>query len=158
MSTQNVKSQFIEETGLVYERMGLTRMAGRIHGYLMVTDKEPVSFDELAQVLQASKSAISTNVRALINIKFIKPVTLPGDRKTYYSLSPDIPWSELLREKMQELVAVRKHFDKGLELRMNKSDKQSLWLANASEFYGWMSEEFPLILDRWEEHKQNHRK
>jgi DNA-binding transcriptional regulator GbsR (MarR family) len=47
----------------------------------MITDKEMVSFDELTQALQASKSAISANVKRLISLGFNKPVTLPDDRK-----------------------------------------------------------------------------
>ncbi len=154
MATQNIRAEFVEETGLIYEKLGLTRMAGRIHGYLMVSDKEMVSFDELTQVLQASKSAISTNVKSLLSINFIKAITLTGDRKTYYSLSPEISWSELMKRKMAELNVIKNHFIKGFDLRMNKNDKPAQWLKNASEFYNWMNDEFPLLLQLWEEHQQ----
>lgn len=154
MATQNIRSEFIEETALIYEGMGLTRMAGRIHGYLMVSDEEVVSFDELTQALQASKSAISTNLKALVAVKFIKPITLPGDRKTYYSLSPEINWSETIRQKMQQMALIKNHFSKGLQLRMNKTDKPSQWLAQAIDFNTWMLNEFPKILNSWEDHEQ----
>ncbi len=158
MATQNNRSQYIEETALLYETMGLTRMAGRIHGYLMVTDKEQVSFDELTLALQASKSAISANVKALLAVNFIKAMTLPGDRKTYYSLSPDICWTDFFRKRAEQMTIIRNHFDKGLSLRMNKSDKPAQWIKNAGEFYTWMADEFGPLLTRWEEYQAEKKK
>lgn len=154
MATQNIRAEFIEETGIIYEGFGLTRMAGRIHGYLMVSDKEMVSFDELTQVLQASKSAISTNLKALLAVKFIKATTLPGDRKTYYSLAPEISWSDLIKSKIEQIQIIKKHFEKGMELRINKNDRPSQWLAKANYFYEWIGNEFPTLINRWEEHQR----
>ncbi len=151
----NERSAFIEETGLLFENFGMTRMAGRILGYLMVTDKEMVSFDELTHVLQASKSSISTNVKALTFTHFIKPITTPGDRKTYYMLSPDVSWVEMYRTRMQQLDLMVKVFEKGLGLRTNSKDKSSQWLQNGIDFYSWVLKEFPHVLDKWEEHVKN---
>lgn len=153
MSTLNERSVFIEETGIFFESMGLTRMAGRILGLLMVTDKEMVSFDELTQVLQASKSSISTNVKALIQTRFVKPVTSPGDRKTYYMLSQEISWQEIFNKKARELDFLKSIFDKALSLRTNKNDKSSQWLIDAVEFYGWLMQQFPLLMEKWEKYK-----
>lgn len=153
MSQYNERTSFIEETGLLFENLGTTRMAGRILGYLMVTDKELVSFDELCQVLQASKSSISTNVKSLITLHYVKPVTLPGDRKTYYMLSPDIDWVETLMKRIELLRIMNKLFHKGLDLRVNKNDKASEWLKKSVEFYEWVVDEYPKFLARWEKEK-----
>ncbi|ASB49854.1 GbsR/MarR family transcriptional regulator [Alkalitalea saponilacus] len=155
MSTINDRSAYIEETGLLFETFGMTRMAGRILGYLMVTDKEMVSFDELTQVLQASKSSISTNVKAMTQTKFIKPVSVPGDRKTYYMLSDDISWVELFYQRTEQLKYLKALYEKGLNLRSNKKDKSSVWLENAIEFYDWIILEFPEILKKWQDFKSN---
>lgn len=155
MPTINERSAFVEETGILFESMGMTRMAGRILGFLMVTDKEMVSFDELTQVLQASKSSISTNVKALIQIKFIKPVTNPGERKTYYMLSHDISWSDIFNSKLKELNSLISVFNKALSLRANKNDKPAQWVDKAMEFYEWMGKEFPKLMEKWEEHQKS---
>ncbi len=154
MSQHNERAKFIEETGILFEQMGLTRMSGRILGYLMISDKEEVSFDEMTKVLQASKSSISTNLKALAQIEFIKPLTKPGDRKTYYMLSPDMDWSRLFEKRLHTLRQLSELFNKGLELRVNKQDKPAEWLHGAQEFYEWVGREFPEMLNRWKEIKK----
>ena len=70
------RQEYIEECGLIMEQSGLTRMVGRIIGYLAVSDKELVSFEEFTEVLQASKSSISTSVKMLTAMNLIKPATI----------------------------------------------------------------------------------
>ncbi len=153
MSQYNERTAFIEETGLLFENLGTTRMAGRILGYLMISDKEVVSFDELRQVLQASKSSISTNVKSLITLHYVKPLTLPGDRKTYYMLSPELDWVESLMRRVELLKVLNKLFRRALDLRVNKQDKPSEWLKMSVEFYDWVAKEYPKFLLRWEKEK-----
>ncbi len=156
MSLYNERTNFIEETGIIFEKIGVTRMAGRILGYLMVSDKEMVSFDELTQVLQASKSSISTNLKTLVQIAFVKPITLPGDRKTYYMLSADMDWIHYLENRMQLLNIMNQMFKKGLNLRVNQNDKAAQWLQDATSFYDWIIREFPKVIERYkEESKKN---
>jgi DNA-binding transcriptional regulator GbsR (MarR family) len=154
MPNINERSAFVEESGLLFESMGMTRMAGRIIGYLMVSDKEMVSFDELTHVLRASKSSISTSVKQCINVRFVKPVTTPGDRKTYYMLSPDISWVEIFHRRTQQLIEMLRMLDKGLNLRSNQKDKVSEWIVNAQDFYEWVLDKFTTLLSEWEEHKK----
>ena len=150
MAPYNERTQFIEETGLLFEQFGLTRMAGRILGYLMVSDKEMVSFDELTQVLQASKSSISSNLKSLTAVSFIKPVSQPGDRKTYYMLYPDMSWPNMLLKRMEELRILSQLFDKAINLRANKTDRSSKWLLNAHDFYEWLIGEFKSVIQKWD--------
>ena len=150
----NERSAFVEESGIFFENLGMTRMAGRIIGYLMVTDKEMVSFDELTQVLKASKSSISTSVKLCVNVHFVKPVTIPGERKTYFMLEPEISWVEIFQRRMEQLNAMHKLLQKGLNLRANQEDKPAEWIKEARDFYGWILNEFPELLKKWEEHKR----
>ena len=154
MSLYNERTNFIEETGIIFEKLGLTRMSGRILGYLMVSDKEMVSFDELTQVLQASKSSISTNLKTLVQVTFVKPITLPGDRKTYYLLSPDLDWTTYIEHRMQLLSLMNQLFKKGLNLRVNQADKTARWLQDATSFYDWIISEFPKVIERYKEEKK----
>ena len=49
------KQHFVEEVALVFEEIGLIRMAGRILGWLLISNPPYQSADELAEALQASK-------------------------------------------------------------------------------------------------------
>ena len=151
MTLNSEKERFIEDNGLLFEKLGVTRMSGRILGYLMVADKEKVSFNELTEVLKASKSSISTNLKMLLQIGFVKPLTLPGERKTYYMLSPDMDWQAYFSERLEMIKAMNNMFSKGLQLRTGKKDNAAQWLRKATEFYGFIIKEFPAMLKRWEE-------
>jgi DNA-binding transcriptional regulator GbsR (MarR family) len=144
------REAFIEETGLLLEQTGLTRMTGRILGYLFVAEKDQVSFDELVVALKASKSSISTNIRSLVQVGFVKTTSLPGDRKTYYSLSHGFSWSEIMKAKLKLTGILQKHFERAVELREKKTDKTAEWLKNGADFYQYICEEFPALLDQWE--------
>ncbi len=150
MRTPNAREEYIENTGLLMENLGATRMAGRILGYIYITDKEVVSFDELVEVLKASKSSISNNIKSLINLGYVKTVSLPGDRKTYYSLTHDISWADSIKQRLKLLHVVKKGFEDALELRVRKTDKTSQWLKKGVEFYDFMNKEIVLMLDKWE--------
>ncbi len=158
MAQYNERTNFIEETGMLFENLGTTRMSGRILGYLMITDKEVVSFDELCQVLQASKSSISTNIKNLVTLHYVKPLTLPGDRKTYYMLSPELDWVDALMRRVELLKVMNNLFHKALDLRVNKNDKASEWLKMTVEFYEWVTTEYPKFLQRWDKEKRQKRK
>lgn len=146
---------FIEEAGLTFESFDMPRMAGRIIGYLMVSDKGMVSFDEFVRVLQASKSSISTNARTLVNARLIKPVSMPGDRKTWYVLSPDISLKEILSREHLLTIGMNKLFVKGLKIRSNPTDETSLWVKEIIDFTQWYINKFPEILAEWEEYKKS---
>lgn len=150
----DIQAGHIEDTGLFFEKLGLTRMAGRIFGYLMVADKENVAFEELPTVLNASKSSISTNVRVLVQIGFIKPVTFSGDRKTYFCLMPEMDWGTHLNRKVQDLDHMKKIFEKSYEFRKNKNDNTSLWLKESIDFYIWLMEIFPELIEKWRESRK----
>ncbi|MFP4064315.1 MAG: GbsR/MarR family transcriptional regulator [Bacteroidales bacterium] len=151
MSSHTEKEHFIEDNGLLFEKLGVTRMSGRILGYLMVTDRDKVSFSEFTEALKASKSSISTNLKMLLHIGFVKPLTIPGERKTYYMLSPDMDWGAYFSERLEMMKIMNNMFKKGLSLRSGHKDNAAQWLQEAIEFYSFFIEEFPAMLKRWEE-------
>ena len=79
--------QFIERMGLLGETDGLSRIAGRIFGHLLVTPGE-CSLDDMAAVLGVSRASVSTEARRLAQVGIIERVSRPGDRRDYYSISP----------------------------------------------------------------------
>ena len=80
--------QFIERVGLSAEADGLTRIAGRLFGALLLSER-PRSLDELAEQLGVSKASVSTDARRLLERGIVQRVGKPGDRRDYYQLVPD---------------------------------------------------------------------
>lgn len=150
------KLQHIEESGLLFERFGTTRMAGRIFGYLLICDEDAVSFDQIRETLQASKGSISTNVKQLLQTGLIEQTTFPGDRKTYYRASKisigDITGNRLeLMEKFVELFIQAR----GLK---NREDDLSEWLEETAIFYKWMEMKMEELIDEWDSNKEQIKK
>lgn len=150
------KLQHIEDTALLFEQTGMTRMAGRIFGYLLICDRDAVSFDQIRHVLQASKGSISTNLKQLQQTGLIEQTTYTGDRKTYYRASRvhigDITASRLnLMEKFAEL------FSKARELK-SRDDDVSEWLRETAVFYKWMEQKMEEMMAEWETEKEEIKK
>ena len=83
------KRQFLEDFALHMEHHGLPRMAGRILAWLLICDPPEQSMPDLVEVLQASKSSVSTMTRHLIQFGMIERVSLPGERRDFYRAMPD---------------------------------------------------------------------
>ena len=81
--------EFVEQMGGYFELNGLTRLAGRLLGWLLVCQPERQSSEDLAAALDASSGGISTNARTLIQFGYIERLALAGDRRTYYRLRPN---------------------------------------------------------------------
>jgi len=146
------KATYIEETGLLFEKLGMTRMAGRIFGYLIVSDEEQASFDQIRKALQASKGSISGTVKQLLQIDMVEAVSLPGDRKTYYRIGK-MKIGDILRSRMGQFTAFADALAKGEELKSNKDDTSD-WLIEASTFYRWVGGQLEDIINKWEEEKE----
>lgn len=81
------KSRLIEEFGLMLEdSYQLSPLGARIYA-LLVLSGDGLTFDEIRDDLQASKSSVSTNINALLQLKFITYFTKTGDRKRYFKSS-----------------------------------------------------------------------
>ncbi|MEX0779990.1 MAG: hypothetical protein WD491_12765 [Balneolales bacterium] len=145
------KLAYIEEMGLLIEQSGMTRMAGRIFGYVIVCDENGVSFDQIRHVLHASKGSISTNLKQLVQVGFLEQVSLPGDRKTYYRLSP-MNMGEIMKARYGIIKKFVEAFIRGRELK-NKDDYVSQWLLESSSFYSWIEEQTEDMITRWERDK-----
>ena len=79
--------QFIERAGRLWQSDGLPRISGRIFGLLLISP-DPCSLDDIAGALGVSKASASTDTRLLERMGFIERVSLPGDRRDYYQITP----------------------------------------------------------------------
>ena len=148
--------RFVEEVGIVFEHTGLPRMAGRIFGWLLISDPPHQSTDELAEALLASKGSISTSTRLLIQIGLIERLSLPGVRHDYFRLRPDA-WRHMIKHGLEDEVKMfRQLAERGLELPSGKTPLSRRWLEEMRDMYTFFERELPTLLERWEqEHKES---
>jgi DNA-binding MarR family transcriptional regulator len=83
------QSAFIEEMGQFLGGYGMTPMAGRMWGWLLLCDPPEQTAVEIAEALQASRGAISGTARILASAGFIRRTTRRGDRREYFSSPPE---------------------------------------------------------------------
>ena len=88
--TKVLKQQrdLIEEIGLAIEqRLNLSPLAARIYALLTLSSYEGLTFDEIKEFVQASKSSISVNINVLLQLNYIKYYTVSGNRKRYFKVA-----------------------------------------------------------------------
>ena len=97
---------FAEEVGIFFEQIGMPRMAGRILGWLMISDPPRQTTGELTQALLASKGSISTMTRLLIRLGLVERLSLPGQRRDYFRIKVGA-WHQTLKESQVQMTAFR---------------------------------------------------
>jgi len=90
-----IRSDFIERTGIISQAEGLPRIAGRIFGAL-IFDGNMVAFGDLATDLQVSRASISTSIRILEERGLVKRASKPGTRGDFFQLAND-PFATMLK-------------------------------------------------------------
>lgn len=140
---------FIDRMGLVAEADGLSRIAGRIMG-LMVVEGGPLSFAQIAERLAISRASVSTNTRFLERIGVIERVAVKGERQDYFQLAK-APYARLLEgsvariKKAQSVVA-----DAKAELNPQDETRRRR-LEQLGAFYEALSESFEDLVARFED-------
>ena len=83
----DAQTRLVERFGILADRAGMSRIAGRILG-LLIQYRGDLSLDEIAQRLAVSRASVSTEARRLLEAGVVERVGRLGDRKDYYQMSP----------------------------------------------------------------------
>jgi DNA-binding transcriptional regulator GbsR (MarR family) len=129
--------QFVEQMGGFFESTGLTRLAGRLLGWLLVCEPERQSSEELAVALDASSGGISTNARMLIQFGFIERLAVAGDRRTYFRLRPNA-FAAGERQRLQTMIDLQRMADVGLGALRGSSDERCRRLYEMRDLLSYM--------------------
>jgi DNA-binding transcriptional regulator GbsR (MarR family) len=144
---------FAEDVGLMFEQVGLPRMAGRIFGRLLISDPPHQSHGDLADGLQASKGSISTMTRLLIQLSLIERISLPGDRRDYFQIRPNA-WAQMTNQRLSQIVAFRRLADRGLDLLKQSPPHTQQRLKEMQDFHLFWEQELPQLAQKWEARTQ----
>lgn len=144
------EKQFVEEVGIVFDKTGLPRMAGRIFGWLLICDPPHQSPAEMAAALMTSRGSISTMTRFLMQMGVIERIGIPGDRNDYYRINHE-HWKEFLDHGfIDEIRMFRQMSEHGLGLLSDKDHPTRGFLEKIHEVYFFLEREFPMLIERWE--------
>ncbi|MBN1550674.1 MarR family transcriptional regulator [bacterium] len=140
---------FIEDMGIIYEEMGLYRMAGRVIGWLLISDPPHQNAKDLAKVLGASKGSISTIIRWLLESGLVERIGIPGERSTYYRMKPGA-WIEVTKAKTAFHRSLREIADRGLRLLNAKNPSVRERLREMHALQAFFEREIPILLERFD--------
>jgi DNA-binding transcriptional regulator GbsR (MarR family) len=150
----DAERSFIEEVGVVFEQTGIPRMAGRLFGWLLISDPPYQSPAELAEVLKASKGSISTSIRLLQQMGFIERHVIPGSRHDNFCL-PENAVNMLIRHGLeQEIKMFRGLAEQGLEMNKNLPARRKTWLKEMQNHYTYLEKAFPDLMEKYEREKK----
>ena len=144
--------QFVERMGLICEKEGMARSAGRIFGLLLVSGRA-FSLDELAEKLQASKAGVSTNCRMLEQFGMIEQVSSLGDRRDFYRVRDD-PWEHMMRvaqSRWHDMVKILAEAQTTLPAEMVDGKRT---LGTALQFHQLLIRDVDQLLQHWHELQQ----
>lgn len=139
----------IEEFGIVTEAHGMPRMAGRILGRLLMCDPPHQSLSDLAEDVQASKGSVSTMTRLLIERNILERVTFGGDRNDYVRVRNG-SIGEMFADTARHAERQALLLERACAVADDPSPEGLARLRDAYDFFSFMKDEFPALLERWQ--------
>jgi DNA-binding transcriptional regulator GbsR (MarR family) len=139
------ESEFVEEMGRFLASLGMTPMAGRMWGWLLICEPAEQTAAEIATALQASRGAISGTARILANAGLIRRTTRRGDRREYFSAPPEALDSMLssagsLYRQMREIA------ERGLAATRDRSPASRARLQEFHDVMAFVEQEVPRVI------------
>jgi DNA-binding transcriptional regulator GbsR (MarR family) len=139
------ESAFVEEMGRFLGSIGMTPMAGRMWGWLLICEPAEQTAADLSEALQASRGAISGTARLLGNSGLIRRTTRRGDRREYFSAPPEALDSMLasagaIYRQMREIA------ERGLAATADRPPEARARLEEFRDVMAFVEQEIPRVV------------
>ncbi|RAU82870.1 GbsR/MarR family transcriptional regulator [Pontibacter arcticus] len=142
----------IEQIGIYHESNGMQPAPARIMGLLMVADSAELTFDEITEALNISKSATSNAINLLLQTNLIEYTTFSGDRKRYFKLKIS-SWREGFTRKIDDLTGFAVLLRQVSEIRKRENSSSNEDLKDCIGFLDFLHKKLPFILEEWDNRK-----
>jgi DNA-binding transcriptional regulator GbsR (MarR family) len=156
MTVSEVKQEFIQDYGEAYQSFGLPKLMGRVVG-LMLYYRKPLSLPQITTELNVSKGPVSQVTKRLLDHNLIQAVWVPGDRKSYYQITPDIfgcAFYNILRAQKRNLQLAKKYQDLQQKYPDPSNTSFKISVDKMAEFYELMIDHFEKFYNLWISHEK----
>jgi DNA-binding transcriptional regulator GbsR (MarR family) len=143
-----------ERLALLLGDHGLQRMTARVLATLLFTDQPTMTMAELGSRLQASSGAISGAIKMLTAVGLAERAPVPASRRDHYRLRDDA-WAVLYTNQNAVISAMQEAADAGIAA-ISTSSLARRRLTQMRDFYAFLLDEIPAVLDRWQQHSDKH--
>ena len=155
MALSEKQKAVIEQIGINFEKVGMQPAAARVMGLLYVADRPELTFDEITDCLQISKSATSNAINLLLQTEQIEYTTFTGDRKRYFRLKIS-NWREGFAKKIESMTDFGSLLRQVLEVRTQETPGFNASLEELINFMEFIHLQLPRLLQEWENTKHKH--
>jgi DNA-binding transcriptional regulator GbsR (MarR family) len=142
------EERFVEEMGQALASYGMTPMAGRMWGWLLICDPPEQTAADLAAALHASRGSISGTARILSTAGMIRRTTRRGDRREYFSVAP-----ETFEQFLASAGRIYRHFreiaERGLTAIEDRPPASRARLQEFRDVFAFVETEVPTLVDRF---------
>ena len=145
---RDAESAFVEEMGQALSSYGMTPMAGRMWGWLLICDPPEQTAADLAEALHASRGSISGTARILASAGMIRRTTKRGDRREFFSVAPET-FEQFLASAGRIYGAFREIAERGLEAIDDRPEPSKARIQEFRDFFAFVEREVPIIMDRF---------
>lgn len=149
MTLSEQQLSLIEEFGVYQENNGFQPAVARVMGLLLVSDRAELTFDEISEALNISKSATSNALNMLLNTGHIEYTTFPGDRKRYFRIKSS-NWRDLFEKKMEDLSHLNGLLKRVMDVRKRDNPIYDAKLNDFISFLDYMKNRMPSLIHEWE--------
>jgi DNA-binding transcriptional regulator GbsR (MarR family) len=145
----NDVARFVEQFALLLTDAGWPRTPARLFACLLADDRGRLTAREMASRLHISPAAVSGGVRFLIQIGLVARAREPGDRRDHYRLAGD-PWHQSFVQQTAQLHRWEEGLAEGIDL-VGADSPAGRRLAESRDFFRFLQDELPMMLQRWRE-------
>ena len=138
--------------GVLVEQGGIQPAAARILSLLIVSDKTELTFEEIYETLNMSKSAASNAINFLISTDRVEYITQPGERRRYFRCKLK-SIKDNVQKSLAGMDAVNIVLKKVLDQRPVGTKEFNTNLEELTQFMDFMKQELPVLIQKWEAQK-----
>tara|TARA_R110002167_G_scaffold45324_3_gene136221 strand:+ start:15384 stop:15860 length:477 start_codon:yes stop_codon:yes gene_type:complete len=140
--------EFIERMGMSALADGLSRIAGRIWGVLMISE-DPLSSTRLSELLAISKGSLSTNTHSLEALDIIDRHYVSGARQEHFSIKPN-PYRILVEGQIKRFETSCKFLAETRKKLPGKTAQRRL--KELEQFYTIYGETCKIVITELDKH------
>jgi DNA-binding MarR family transcriptional regulator len=144
----DAERDYADEVGRHFSRQyGMPPMTGRVAGWLLICDPPEQTAAEIAEHLQASRSAVGNAVDMLDKFAMVRRRRVPGERADRIAYNPTAAEAGL--DASPEFSAMRALALQGLALLEGESEARRARLLGTVAFYDFLLERMPALAEEW---------
>lgn len=140
----------IEKLGVNSEKEGLAPAAARVAALLLVSPDLALTFDQIRNTLNLSKSATSNALNMLLSTERIEYITQPGDRKRYFK-SKLGTWRDGAKNSFHKITKTADLLEEVLNCRPQDTEDFNRNLREAISFMRFIEKRLPALYQEWED-------